>query len=454
MSKPSSSTNVRTGLGFAELKQAVLDHLMYTMARPVALAETRDFYHALALAVRDRMQHHWMDSVKSYYVTTEKVACYLSAEFLMGPHLGNNLVNLGIENEARQAMAELGQSLTEVLNCEEEPGLGNGGLGRLAACYLDSLATLQRPAIRGHRGLPAMIADLPIAGRHTDPLGLRELPVTNKNVRFCIRIVRHQIAGFGHERHMSGVRRHGRTIARTIGLACPGCQAHPQHLPACTIVDEHILQCIEVPRNQVAGGGLERHMAAIGRQGRIAAPRVGLRAVAGHAHTPGLPGLAIVHEHVLRAVGVVGHEIPGRRVKGHVTTVGGNDGTRAGTECLAACAGDAHAFRLAGLAIMDEDVDCQVGVTGHQIAGCRRERDMTPVAGYRSGETRTRCLGAAAGNTDPLGLAGLAIAHEYIDILVGITRHQRGHRRKERDAVTIGGNGRQLTRIEAADAAG
>ncbi len=147
MSKPSSSTNVRTGLGFAELKQAVLDHLMYTMARPVALAETRDFYHALALAVRDRMQHHWMDSVKSYYVTTGKVACYLSAEFLMGPHLGNNLVNLGIENEARQAMAELGQPLTEVLNCEEEPGLGNGGLGRLAACYLDSLATLQRPAI-------------------------------------------------------------------------------------------------------------------------------------------------------------------------------------------------------------------------------------------------------------------------------------------------------------------
>ena len=65
----------------------------------------------------------------------------------MGPHLGNNLVNLGIEQAARAAMAELGQDLDDMLACEEEPGLGNGGLGRLAACYLDSLATLERPAI-------------------------------------------------------------------------------------------------------------------------------------------------------------------------------------------------------------------------------------------------------------------------------------------------------------------
>jgi starch phosphorylase len=65
----------------------------------------------------------------------------------MGPHLGNNLMNLGIEQAARSALAELGQDLDEILACEEEPGLGNGGLGRLAACYLDSLATLQRPAI-------------------------------------------------------------------------------------------------------------------------------------------------------------------------------------------------------------------------------------------------------------------------------------------------------------------
>ena len=76
-----------------------------------------------------------------------KVTCYLSAEFLMGPQLGSNLLNLGIEDAARQALSSLGQDLDEVLGCEEEPGLGNGGLGRLAACYLDSLATLERPAI-------------------------------------------------------------------------------------------------------------------------------------------------------------------------------------------------------------------------------------------------------------------------------------------------------------------
>ncbi len=75
------------------------------------------------------------------------MTCYLSAEFLMGPQLGANLLNLGIEDAARAALAELGQDIDEVLACEQEPGLGNGGLGRLAACYLDSLATLERPAI-------------------------------------------------------------------------------------------------------------------------------------------------------------------------------------------------------------------------------------------------------------------------------------------------------------------
>src|ERR1700744_5747835 len=76
-----------------------------------------------------------------------KVTCYLSAEFLMGPQLGNNLLNLGIEEQAREAVAELGQDLDIIIACEREPGVGNGGLGRLAACYLDSLATLERPSI-------------------------------------------------------------------------------------------------------------------------------------------------------------------------------------------------------------------------------------------------------------------------------------------------------------------
>ena len=75
------------------------------------------------------------------------MTCYLSAEFLMGPQLGNNLLNLQIEARHGEALAALGQDLDEVIACEKEPGLGNGGLGRLAACYLDSLATLERPSI-------------------------------------------------------------------------------------------------------------------------------------------------------------------------------------------------------------------------------------------------------------------------------------------------------------------
>src|SRR5262245_2921175 len=139
--------DVRTGLRTDDLRQAVTDHLRYSIGRLAAVATPEHYYRALALAVRDRMQQRWTATTQTYWDLSVKVACYLSAEFLMGPHLGNNLLNLGIEQQARAALAELGQDLDTVLACEEEPGLGNGGLGRLAACYLDSLATLQRPAI-------------------------------------------------------------------------------------------------------------------------------------------------------------------------------------------------------------------------------------------------------------------------------------------------------------------
>lgn len=144
-----TSEGSRTSTSPEALRRAVEDHIRYTLGRPASLLEPQHYYHALALAVRDRMQQNWMDTTQTYVdlKRTDKVVCYLSAEFLMGPHLGNNLLNLQIEEEAREAMASLGQDLDEVLACEQEPGLGNGGLGRLAACYLDSLATLERPAI-------------------------------------------------------------------------------------------------------------------------------------------------------------------------------------------------------------------------------------------------------------------------------------------------------------------
>ena len=125
----------------------VLRNLICRQARYPDIARPHDWYMALAYTVRDRMLARWAASAKTYLSKDVKVACYLSAEFLIGPQLGNNLLNLGIEAEAREAMRELGQDFDALLALEEEPGLGNGGLGRLAACYLDSCATLQIPAL-------------------------------------------------------------------------------------------------------------------------------------------------------------------------------------------------------------------------------------------------------------------------------------------------------------------
>nr|WP_241007964.1 glycogen/starch/alpha-glucan phosphorylase [Mycobacterium kubicae] len=131
----------------AALQRAITDHLRYSIGRPAAALRPVHYYRALALAVRDRMQDRRAASTQVSLDLGRKVTCYLSAEFLMGPQLGNNLLNLRMERDARAALAAMGQNYDEVLACEEEPGLGNGGLGRLAACYLDSLATLERPAI-------------------------------------------------------------------------------------------------------------------------------------------------------------------------------------------------------------------------------------------------------------------------------------------------------------------
>ncbi len=137
----------RTGLSIETLKRAFLDNLFYIQGKFPALATKNDYYMALAYTVRDRLLRRWLNTAETYINTQARTVCYLSAEFLMGPHLGNNLINLGIYNQINQAMTELGLDLNELLQQEEEPGLGNGGLGRLAACYLDSLATLEIPAL-------------------------------------------------------------------------------------------------------------------------------------------------------------------------------------------------------------------------------------------------------------------------------------------------------------------
>jgi starch phosphorylase len=144
---PAATEHSRTGRSADALRRAIVDHVRYSIGRPAAALRPEHYYRALALAVRDRMQDNRVASTQTSLDLGRKVTCYLSAEFLMGPQLGSNLINLGIEEAAREALSSLGQDLDEVLGCEEEPGLGNGGLGRLAACYLDSLATLERPAI-------------------------------------------------------------------------------------------------------------------------------------------------------------------------------------------------------------------------------------------------------------------------------------------------------------------
>ena len=102
---------------------------------------------ALAYTVRDRLMERFMRTQRSYKEARARTVCYFSAEFLVGPHTDNNLLNLGIRENVELALQELGLDLDELLEQEEEPGLGNGGLGRLAACYMDSLATLGIPAI-------------------------------------------------------------------------------------------------------------------------------------------------------------------------------------------------------------------------------------------------------------------------------------------------------------------
>jgi len=139
--------STRTGLTADALRRAVLDNLAYLQARYPEIATPHDWYMALAYSVRDRMLARWVSTARTYVARDVKVACYLSAEFLIGPQLGSNLLNLGIESAAREAMQALGQDLDALAGIEEEPGLGNGGLGRLAACYLDSLASLEVPAI-------------------------------------------------------------------------------------------------------------------------------------------------------------------------------------------------------------------------------------------------------------------------------------------------------------------
>jgi len=142
-----SSRCHRTALGAEALAQSFQDNLFFEQGRTLERATVNDLYMAMAHTVRDRLVERWSSTVSNYRAQDVRVVCYLSAEFLTGPHLANNLINLGIYDEAEQAMRSMGIDLNQLIEQEEEPGLGNGGLGRLASCFMDSLATLDIPAI-------------------------------------------------------------------------------------------------------------------------------------------------------------------------------------------------------------------------------------------------------------------------------------------------------------------
>ena len=135
------------GMDVDVIREAYRKHYSYTLGRDKYGRSLYYAYTALALTLRDRVVERWKNTRYSYRDNHCKRTYYLSLEFLMGRTLGNTMLNLGVENEATQALHELGIALEEVAEAEHDAGLGNGGLGRLAACFLDSCATLQLPVM-------------------------------------------------------------------------------------------------------------------------------------------------------------------------------------------------------------------------------------------------------------------------------------------------------------------
>ena len=141
--------DVALGSDPASLRKDFIQKLFFELAKFPGVATRNDHYLALAYVIRDRLLLRWVRSARTYLEGQHRTVIYLSAEYLLGPQLENNLLCLGMEPQVREAIATMGLSLDELIEHEEEPGLGNGGLGRLAACFMDSLATLEIPAI-GH----------------------------------------------------------------------------------------------------------------------------------------------------------------------------------------------------------------------------------------------------------------------------------------------------------------
>ncbi len=137
----------RTGMDADSFREDIKQHLRYTLAKDQYSATNWDNYRSVVLAVADRLHDRWIETQQNYYKNDVKRVYYISMEYLIGRLLDNMLVNLGLQDMAADAIGDLGLDYDEVRNAEWDAGLGNGGLGRLAACFLDSMATLGIPAI-------------------------------------------------------------------------------------------------------------------------------------------------------------------------------------------------------------------------------------------------------------------------------------------------------------------
>src|SRR3972149_4852060 len=126
----------------AKIKEFVSRHLHYTLGKDVYSATKRDWFVSAVFTVRDYLMEKWLETHRSYHYEDAKRVYYLSMEFLIGKTLANSLINTGMEEELRSVLKDQGLNLDEIFDVESEAGLGNGGLGRLAACFFYSMATM------------------------------------------------------------------------------------------------------------------------------------------------------------------------------------------------------------------------------------------------------------------------------------------------------------------------
>ncbi|OHB77355.1 MAG: glycogen phosphorylase [Planctomycetes bacterium RBG_16_59_8] len=136
---------IHKGMDVKSLYLSILNHIEYSLAKDQHTAKIRDFFFSTALAAQDRLIERWIRTHQTYYHKDVKRLYFLSMEFLMGRTLGNSLYNLGIYDTCKQILEDMGYDIDELREQEVDSGLGNGGLGRLAACFLDSMATLNLP---------------------------------------------------------------------------------------------------------------------------------------------------------------------------------------------------------------------------------------------------------------------------------------------------------------------